>query len=304
MSKFILVVLSTIIFYFIFIIYSDFHDFIQSIIKFKLEYLLPFFVLTFMGMFIIGIRQQFLFKTIGILIPFKKNMMLSLAGFSMELTPGGSGKLIKSIYLKEKYGYEISKSFPIFIVERFYDLLAITIIVLFTLVFLQKIEITIILSLVAVLIFLIYFTIHSKTFFNIVVKVFGKIKFLKKFIITLTESQKLFQQLTTKNNLLKNCFISIISFTFYAFAAYFIFLGFNIDLNIIFTTFIMFSSLLFGSLTLLPSGIGITEIGVVSLLVYERIPLSLATSIMIISRLSNLSFLTIVGLITTKLFLK
>ena len=42
----------------------------------------------------------------------------------MEVTPAGSGKLIKSYYLKKKFGYGISKSFPVFIIERFYDLLA------------------------------------------------------------------------------------------------------------------------------------------------------------------------------------
>jgi len=82
------------------------------------------------------------------------------------------------------------------------------------------------------------------------------------------------------------------------------FLGFNVDLDIIFTTFVTFASILFGVLTLLPQGIGVTEISVVAFLINEGITLSLATSIMVMLRLTSMWFLITLGFITTKLFLK
>jgi len=122
MSKTILVVFLTIIFYIAFIAYSDFNNFALNISQFKLEYLVPILSRYLLGMFILGIRQQLFFKTTGISIPFKKNMLLFMAGLSMEVTPAGFGKLIKSYYLEKKFGYSISKSLPVFIIERFYDL--------------------------------------------------------------------------------------------------------------------------------------------------------------------------------------
>jgi len=304
MSKSILVVLLIVIFYVAFIVYSDFEDFVQSISQFKLEYLLPVFGLYFVGMLITGIRQQFLFKTSGILIPFKKSILLYLAGHSMEISPGGSGKLIKSYYLKKKFGYSISKSFPIIFVERFYDLLALTTIISLTLFFMHIIEVAIIVFIVIGMLVMIYVIINSKTSFGFIVKIFSKIPFLKKFVISLNESQEVFQSLTTKKNFVKHWFLSVIAYTLYAIGAYFVFLGFNVNVDIIFTTFVTFSSTLFGVISLLPGGIGVTEVSIVGFLINEGITLSLATSIMVMLRLAGLLFITIIGFITTKLFLK
>jgi len=304
MSRTILVFLLIIIFYISLILYSDFDDFAQSISQFKLEFLLPVFGLFLIGIFISGIRQQFLFKTIGIKIPFKKNMLLYMAGLSMEISPAGAGKIIKSYYLKEKYGYNKSKSFPIIIIERFYDLLALTSIISFTLFFMHEIIIVIIIVIIFAFLTIIYSIINSKNSFMSIVKILSKLPIIKKFIMSLNESQEIFQSLTTTRNIAMNWPLSIIANIFYAIGIYFIFVGFNVNLDIIFTTFVTFSSFLFGVLTLLPAGVGVTEISVIRFLTNEGIDLSLATSIMVMIRLVGTWFLTAIGFITTKLFLK
>jgi len=304
MSRLILVLLFIVIFYIIFIAYSDFNNFTLNIFQFQIEYLIPVIGLYLSGIFISGIRQQSLFKTIGITIPIKKSILLFMAGLSMEVTPAGSGKLIKSYYLKKKFGYGISKSFPVFIIERFYDLLALTTIILLTLFFVQFIEVAIIVSLVISLLLIIYITINSKSFFKFAVKLLEKIPFVKKFILPIEESQEIFKILTSKNTLIKNWGLSTFAFSNYALAIFFIFIGFKINYDIIFTTFITFSSLLFGALSLIPAGVGVTEVSLVGFLINEGVNLSLATSIMIMIRLTSIWFFTLVGFITTKLFLK
>jgi uncharacterized protein (TIRG00374 family) len=304
MLKIILVVLLIVIFYVGFILYSDFDDFIESISKFRLEFLLPVFGLLLLATLVKGIRQQIFFKTIGISIPFKKNVLLYYAGFSMTLTPGGSGELIKSIYLKERYKYSLSKSLPIFFIERFYDLLGFITIVTFTLFFIQMIEVTILIIFVIMMTIMIYITINSKFVFRIISKILNKIPIFKKYVNTLDESLDSFQLLTSTKNIAKNWSLTTLSFVIYAIGFYLIFLGFDVHLEILFTTFVTFSSILFGYLSFLPGGVGVTEISVVGFLTNEGISLSLATSIMVMFRLSGWLFLTVVGLITTKLFLK
>ena len=303
MQKIIFVVIAIAIFYIGFIFYSDFDDFKNSISQFQLEYLPPIFGFFLVATLVKGIRQQFLFKTIGISIPIKKSILLHYAGYSLTLTPGGSGEFIKTYYLKKRFGYSVSKSFPVFITERFYDLLGITIIIIFTLFFVQKIEITLVVSFIVVLIIIIYLAINSKTFFRFISKIFTRIPLFKKYIINFNDSQDLFQSLT-KRNIAKNLSFTILSFVIYAIAFYFVFLGFDIKFDIIFTTFVTFTSILFGYLSFLPAGVGVTEISVVGFLTNEGLVLSLATSIMVMLRLSGWLFLTIIGIITTKLFLK
>ncbi len=109
--KTIILVSLTVIFYVGFILYSDFNNFLQSISTFKLEYLFPIFALFLFATFVKGIRQQYLSKTVGISIPFKKNILLHYAGFRMTMTPGGSGELIKTYYLKKNMVMKYQKAF-------------------------------------------------------------------------------------------------------------------------------------------------------------------------------------------------
>ena len=168
----------------------------------------------------------------------------------------------------------------------------------------QFIGVTIIVSLVISLLLIIYITINSKSFFKFAVKLLEKIPFIKKFILPIEESQEIFKILTSKHTLIKNWGLSIFAFSNYALAIFFIFIGFKINYDIIFTTFITFSSFLFGALSLLPAGVGVTEVSLVGFLTNEGVNLSLATSIMIMIRLTSIWFFTLIGFITTKLFLK
>jgi len=80
-------------------------------------------------------------------------------------------------------------------------------------------------------------------------------------------------------------------------------MGFGLDLDFVFITIVNFSSLLFGVLTLVPAGIGVTEVSFVGFLTQEGVSLSLATSIIIMIRLTGIWFATGIGFITTKLLL-
>jgi len=304
MSKSILAIFFILVFYIAFVAYSDFNNFALNISQFKLVYLVPILGLYIVGLIIKGIRQQFLLKTSGISIPLKKSILLFMAGLSMEVTPAGSGKLIKSYYLKKKFGHDISKSFPIFIIERYYDLLALTTIILFTLIFIQLIEVAIVIFFVILLLIIIYITLFSRKFFKTIIKFLGKIPLIKKYVSPINESQEIFCHLISRKIFTINWSLSLISFSIYSVAIYYVFVGFNLNFDIIFTTLITFSSLLFGALSLLPAGIGVTEISLVGFLTNEGINLSLATSIMVMIRLTSIWFVTAVGFITTKLFLK
>jgi len=98
--------------------------------------------------------------------------------------------------------------------------------------------------------------------------------------------------------------IGIIAQIFFALSVYSVFLAFDQDFGFIFTTQVVYSSILFGAISLLPGGIGLTEISTMNFLTDKGIEISLATSITIMLRLATIWLSTIMGLITTKLFLK
>jgi len=300
MSKKFLFIFIILIFYILIIAYSDFNKFSENILQFHFEYLPLILGIIFASMLVKGFRQKLLLKKIGIELSSKNSILLYLAGMSMIITPGGSGELIKSYYLKKKNGYSQSKTFPLVFVERFYDLLAIVSIIFLTLILFQILEVFIVATFALGLLAVLFFSMRSKRFFSFLSRFIIKIPKISKFVKNIEESYPSFQSLTT-SNIPKNWLLSFLAFGLDAIAVYIVFLGFGLDFDFVFTTMVSLSSLLFGVLTLVPAGIGVTEVSFVSFLTQEGISLSLATSIIIMIRLTGIWFATGIGFITTKL---
>ena len=304
MSKKIILVFAILIFYLGIIIVSDFEKFSSNMLQFKIEYLGIVLALNFSVLVIKGFRQHNILKKLGINVSNKDNLMLYFAGLSMLVTPGGTGQIIKSYFLKNKFGIEISKSFPLVFVERYNDLIAIMTIVTTILVIIQNYKLLLAVSVIWVIIILIYFIFRWNKVYIKIESIFTKINFLKKRIDGFSKSYKGLQTTTSKKMMIENWMFSIVAWCIDAISVYLIFLGFNQNLDLIYTTFVMYTSLLIGFITFLPAGLGVTELSVIGLLTSKGIEISLVTSIIIMIRLTSIWFATIIGLLTTKIFLK
>jgi glycosyltransferase 2 family protein len=304
MNKFLLFFLMLIAFYAIFVGYSDFNKVSENMINFKFEYFPIILLLTFTSFFITGIRQRLLLKNIDIKISFKENMLLFFSGLSMIITPGGSGQLIKSYYLKKKYGIKQSKTLPLVFVERFLDATTIVIVIIFLSIFKQINEIIIIAVVFVVLIILIFISLRNKFLFNKLLSLLKKLPLLSKFGSTLSESHDGFYNMTSGKTMAQSLLISILAISFDASATYLVFIAFDIKLGFVFEILTVYSSLLYGAISLIPGGIGLTELNVVRVLSNAGIETSLATSVIIMIRIFTMWFGTVLGFTCTKLFLK
>jgi len=304
MSKKIILIFITLGFYLGIILVSDFEKFSSNVSQFKIEFLSIILALNFSVLLIKGFRQHIILKKLGISISNKDNLMLYFAGLSMLVTPGGTGQIIKSYFLKNKFGIQISKSFPLVFVEKYNDLIAIMTIVTIVLVLIQNYELLLVVSVIWIIIILIYSALRSNKIYKKFELIFNKVGFLKKRINGFSKSYYGLQTTTSKKMMAKNWFFSIVAWSVDAIAVYFVFLGFNQNLDLVYTTFVMYTSLLVGFITLLPSGLGVTELSFMGLLTSKGIEISLAASIIIMIRLTSIWFATVIGLLTTKVFLK
>lgn len=303
LSKKFLIIFGVLIFYIVLIAFADFDKFSKNISQFKFEYLPIILGISFVVMMIKGSRQQILLRKIKVDIPYKSSILLYMAGMSMIVTPGGSGELIKSYFLKKKFGYKVSKTLPIVLVERMHDLMAVVTIISITLFFHQNYSVIVIITIVIVALIIGYMALRNRKIFELLTNLIKKIPRMNKQIENITESYDVFHSLTPKKFMTKNWLISLFAWGLDALAVYLVFVGFNLNFEIFYTTFVMYSSLLFGVITLMPAGLGVTELSAVGLLMEEGISLSLATSIIIMFRIVSIWYATIVGFITTRLFL-
>ena len=292
------------IFYVIFIAYSDFEEFSINISQFDFSYLPIILAFVFLGIMIKSLRQQLLYKQIGVFISFKTGILLFISGLSMKATPGGSGELIKSYYLKKKFGYPLAKTFPTVIMERLLDLTGIAGILLIVGLLLDNYSIISLMLILLSTLSLIFASGKKKKLFNFLLSIIEKIPILKKQASSFSESYQVFGELTSGKIMTKTLGLSFLVWMTDAIMIYFIFIGFNLNFDIIFSTFSMYSSLLLGVLTMIPAGIGVTEVSFVEILRGEGVDTATSTSLVILFRLVTIWFLTVLGFCATRYFLK
>jgi len=292
------------IFYVIFIAYSDFQEFSINISQFDFSYLPIILAFVFLGIMIKSLRQQLLYKQIGVFISFKTGILLFISGLSMEATPGGSGELIKSYYLKKKFGYPLAKTFPTVIMERLLDLTGIAGILLIVGLLLDNYNIISLMLILLSALSLIFASGKKKKLFNFLLSIIEKIPILKKQVVSFSKSYQVFGELTSGKIMTKTLGLSFFVWMTDAIMIYFIFMGFNLNFDIIFSTFSMYSSLLLGVLTMVPAGVGVTEVSFVEILRGEGVDTATSTSLVIFFRLVTIWFLTVLGFCATRYFLK
>ena len=292
------------IFYVIFIAYSDFQEFSINISQFDFSYLPIILAFIFLGIMIKSLRQQLLYKQIEVFISFKTGILLFISGLSMIVTPGGSGELIKSYYLKKKFGYPLAKTFPTVIMERLLDLTGIAGILLIVGLLLDNYNIISLMLILLSTLSLIFVSGKKKKLFNFLLSIIEKIPILKKQASSFSESYQVFGELTSGKIMTKTLGLSFLVWMTDAIMIYFIFIGFNLNFDIIFSTFSMYSSLLLGVLTMIPAGIGVTEVSFVEILRGEGVDTATSTSLVILFRLVTIWFLTVLGFCATRYFLK
>ena len=304
MPKKFLMLFGILIFYVIFIAYSDFQEFSINISQFEFSYLPIILAFVFLGIMIKSLRQQLLYKQIEISISFKTGILLYISGLSMIVTPGGSGELIKSYYLKKNFGYPLAKTFPTVIMERLLDLAGIVGILLIVGVLLDNHNIIFLMLILLSTLSLIFASGKKKKLFNFLLSIIEKIPVLKKQASSFSESYQVFGELTSGKIMTKTLGLSFFVWMTDAIMIYFIFMGFNLNFDIIFSTFSVYSSLLLGSLTMVPAGIGVTEVSFVEILRGEGVDTAISTSLVILFRLVTIWFLTVLGFCATRYFLK
>ena len=304
LSKKFFFLFGVLIFYVIFIAYSDFQEFSINISQFDFSYLPIILAFVFLGIIIKSLRQQLLYKQIKVCISFKTGILLFISGLSMIVTPGGSGELIKSYYLKKNFGYPLAKTFPTVIMERLLDLAGIVGILLIVGVLLDNHNIIFLMLILLSTLSLIFASGKKKKLFNFLLSIIEKIPVLKKQASSFSESYQVFGELTSGKIMTKTLGLSFLVWMTDAIMIYFIFIGFNLNFDIIFSTFSMYGSLLLGVLTMIPAGIGVTEVSFVEILRSEGVDTATSTSLVILFRLVTIWLLTMLGFCATRYFLK
>jgi glycosyltransferase 2 family protein len=299
-DKVLFLIVSTILFYVALLIISDINLIFEKLYQIKLEYFLLVFGLMAGQLIFLGIKYHRLLKKLDIDISLKNSILIYLSGLTLIATPGGIGTAIKSQILKRKFDQPFGKTLPVIFIERFTELIAILIILTFFLIWNQMYESIIVVVIGYCFIIIMYAVSSNTNIFTFFKKLFLKIKKFEKFITSFDTSRDSFSKLFEFKTLGESVFWSIIAKISQLLAAYFIFQSLGINLDLILSGQIYYTSLVLGSLTFLPSGLIVTESSMIGLLLNHGIDLSLASLSVIVIRLVTTWLGTLVGIVAIK----
>ena len=299
LKKIIPIIIIVIIIYASFLFLSDINKISEKIINFKIEFMPIIITLVIISWIIVYIRWNILLKIIQVKIPHKVNFQIFLAGGALGITPGKIGELYKSQILKDKFDIPRSKTAPLFIVEKFFDVTGALVVTSLGIWFIPELGYLSIIGIISL--FFVFRILISKKLFNKVLVFFSKIKYFEKFLEPLASSHEILIQIFKNKKMFFVFLLSIFYWLVIGAAAYFILQGFGITtielINVIST---YSSSLLIGAISFIPGGIVVAEGSLVGLFSIQGINLADSMVIVVIIRLFTLWFSTIAGFIALK----
>jgi len=289
-----------VIFYVAFAIYYDANQFIDSLEKVNLYFIIPILLSFLAGILIKSLRQLLFLRHLGIKIPLKQNTIIYLAGLSMLITPAGLGEMIKSHFLLNKYNQPVSKTLPLVIVERYHDALAILSIIIVFSIITEITFLTIPVLIIGTLLLVSLIVIRSRKLFPMFQKVIRKVKMFKNLEDHSVEFNKSLVSFTSKKIFFSGWLVGIAAWSFDGLGVFLCFQAFELDFDFLTASVMGLASILFGALTLIPGGVGITEVSFVGFLSIYGIESSVSSSLALFFRLQSIWFVTCIGIVATR----
>lgn len=295
LSKTISVIIILIAIYVGFLIFSDIEKTFVTIISVDVINLSLMIFMWILGVIIRIFRWNYFLRKITKLIPFRKSILYYLSGYAFILSPARAGEIIRSPFIKRDYGISISKTAPIVLVERFYDLLAVTAIISVGL-FLADFEKVVILLPLGFLV-TIFIIIRSKKIFNKILLRLSKIRIVNRIVPNTEESFETIFALMKPKSFFVGSLSSILIGILEVIGIYYLILGLDGKINFNDLLVIFHVSNFAATASMIPGGIGILEGGLVGLLVLYKIKYEVALSIVVLVRLVSTGLFSIIGLV-------
>jgi glycosyltransferase 2 family protein len=290
--------------YLAFSIYADFDKLISAFINFNWLWLPIILALSFLNYIFRFFKWHYYVNILDIKLTYKTSFLIFLSAFTMSVTPGKMGEVLKSYLLKEENGTPVSKSAPIVLAERLTDFVSIVLLcILGSIVFDYGQSLIIIIGLVFI------FTIIILSIRSVSLKIisfFENFNFLKKHIQKIHTAYDSIYTMVRIKPLIIATIISLISWSFECIGFYLVINIFSestgLEISILSATFIYAFSTLIGAIAMLPGGVGVTEASLTGLLVFSKISKDISVASTIMIRLATLWFAVFVGIIAIFIF--
>lgn len=249
------------------------------------------------------LRWHYYLKLLDLSVPLGHSFLVFLGGFSLTVTPGKLGEVVKALLLKESHGIPAARTAPIVVAERFTDLMGLLLLACVG-IFTFKTDPRFLVVGAGLIGFgLVVVSVQPiATFF---LRLSSRLPLVRKLTPKLEEAYRTTAVLLRPRALGLGVVLSVVSWFFECAAFWAVVHGFSgssIELQA--ATFIYASMTVAGALSFLPGGLGVTEFGMLAMLgqLGTGCDRSVAAAATFVTRLCTLWFAVLVGVGALLLF--
>ncbi len=284
------------------IFFGDYSSISASVGKLSFQTILLLLAMTLLNDIFRFLKWEYFLRIVGIKIKKRLSLAIFFSGLAMAITPGKVGEVLKSQMLKEKAGVPRRNSIMVVFTERLTDVIGLSLLSLFGLsaFFLNLWALVFIFAMLAAILFVLS---NEKILFKLT-SFAASLPFIGKYVGYFQESYSNSKVLFTPMVLITSTAISIASWFFECLALYILLRAVGVEISLPSAIFIFSFSSIFGSLLVLPGGLGAAEGSFVALLLLAGASSAAASLATIVIRITTLWFGVFIGLLSFLLLKK
>lgn len=279
----------------LFFLVGDFRSIVNTLSKINFVSIIITLIISALGYCVRYWKWSYLLKKVGVKISTRDSFNIYWIGRAMSITPGKIGELLKVHCLKKHNKTELAQSSPVILSEWITDLFGIMFLIgvgitLFSygLIFF----IVVFLGLTVILLILQRPSLSVK-----IIDCLCKLEFFNKRKDSILEFYQNAHTLFKFKPLMVSTTLSIIAWFSDCLSLYIFTKSLNIDLSILHDVFIFSFGTLAGAISMLPGGMGVSEVSMTGMFLSFGVDKTLAISLTLIIRVITLWLGVIVGLL-------
>ncbi len=286
--------------YLVLSIYADFDSLYRSLLKFNWILIPVLLLISLITLYLKFLKWHYYVNLLNINLSKSDSFGIFTSSLALGLTPGKSGDFIKAYWVNQLNGFPLRRSAPIIFAERITEFLALIFLALTGAVVYNH---NLILIAITGFFFVgITFLVSRRALSLKLLDKLESVKIIKKHITKLKEFYLSSFILLKSNPLLKMFLLSLISWLVECFGFYIILSNFDKEISIFLSIFIYSFSMIAGSISMLPAGMGITEGSLTFMVIEQGISKDNAVAVTLLIRLITLWFSIALGVIALMLF--
>jgi glycosyltransferase 2 family protein len=285
--------------YLVLIVYGRVDELGAALRSFQVVYLVPILALVLANYALRFARWHYYLRRCGAGVPARESAAVFFSGFAMSITPARLGELLKCVLLRDEAGVRMSVSVPVVVADRVNDLVAICILVAAGMLRYSAARGATLVAIagVAALVVALGF---SPWIAEGATRLFAR-RFATQSptpAVAVREAADVFAQLLRGRALAFGTLLGVLAWFAECAALYLVLGGLGSwTLTLYAATFVYALSTLAGALSLLPGGLGVTELGMTALLVLFGVARETAVAAVVIVRLCTLWFAAGLGVV-------